>query len=119
VDTQDELEIVRQINIEFSITAAEEEKQRRVRELENATAQEELLRERNAAAATAAIESERLRRMEEIEQVAVQNEAERRRSQQCAVEVSYIHTVLRQLIRRPMHEAILVHRRWNVSASDA
>jgi hypothetical protein len=63
--TQDELAIVRQINIEYSIAAEEEEQQRRVCEYEITKVQEQLLRERSKSEAVAAIECERARRLSE------------------------------------------------------
>lgn len=85
-DIEDEEEIVRQINIEMSISAAEEEKQRRIRVHEIARVQEELLRERNAALAAAAVELERERRVSEVENTIAASEAERLCSKKTAVE---------------------------------
>jgi hypothetical protein len=65
--TQDELAIVRQINIEYSIAAEEEEQQRRVCEYEITKVQEQLLRERSKSEAVAAIECERARRLSELQ----------------------------------------------------
>ncbi|TMW65864.1 hypothetical protein Poli38472_003629 [Pythium oligandrum] len=76
-DRENELAIVRQINIEYSIQAEEEEKERRVQEYELAKVQEQLLRERNKALAVQAAEEERLRRIQEDEEVQEVEEAER------------------------------------------
>lgn len=62
------MEIVRQINVEFTIAAEEEEQQRRVHEYEVAKVQEQLLRERSKSEAVAAMENERARRLSELAQ---------------------------------------------------
>lgn len=58
---------MRQINVEFSIAAEQEEQQRRVGEYEVAKVQEQLLRERSKSEAIAAIERERERRLSELQ----------------------------------------------------
>ncbi|GLE04409.1 hypothetical protein PINS_up013351 [Pythium insidiosum] len=77
--------IVRQINIEYSIAAAEEEKERRVREYEVAKVQEQLFRERNKALAVAATEAERERRVSDAEASQLADEEARKQAQQRAV----------------------------------
>jgi len=78
--TQDELAIVRQINIEYSIAAEEEEQQRRVCEYEITKVQEQLLRERSKSEAVAAIECERARRLSELQSEDQEVENQRRES---------------------------------------
>ena len=79
------MEIVRQINIEYSITAAEEEKERRLREYDVAKVQEQLVRERRKSDATKAIEEERQRRISNMQQGEKQEATERNQKQQAAV----------------------------------
>ncbi|KAJ0403772.1 hypothetical protein P43SY_006315 [Pythium insidiosum] len=84
-DREDEMAIVRQINIEYSIAAAEEEKERRMREYEVAKVQEQLLRERNKTLAIAATEAERERRVSDAEASQLADEQVRKQAQQRAV----------------------------------
>ncbi|TYZ68315.1 hypothetical protein PybrP1_006756 [[Pythium] brassicae (nom. inval.)] len=85
-DREDELAVVREINIELSKTAMDEEQERRVREYEIAKVQEQLLRERSKSDAIEAAERERERRLSELEELAAQDEQERALAQQLAVQ---------------------------------
>lgn len=85
---QDELEIVRQINIEYSKTAQDEEQERRVREYEVAKVQDQLLREHSRSEAIEAAEQERLRRISEAQATQELDDQERARKQALAVQVS-------------------------------
>ncbi|DBA03380.1 TPA: hypothetical protein N0F65_004657 [Lagenidium giganteum] len=76
-DREDEMAIVRQINIEYSITAAEQEQERRVREIEVAKVQDEIIRDRRKSEAIEAIEAERQRRISELDELRQQELCER------------------------------------------
>lgn len=78
---------MRQINIELSKTAQDEEQERRVREYEIAKVQEQLLRERSKSDAIEAAEQERQRRIAEREAVESSDERERALKQELAVQV--------------------------------
>lgn len=79
--------IVRQINIEYTISAAEEEQERRVREYEIAKVHEQMLREQNKKQAIEAAEAERDRRVQELEEIENLSLEERAEQQQLAVQV--------------------------------
>ncbi|KAH7492484.1 Sec14 cytosolic factor [Phytophthora ramorum] len=85
-DREDEVAIVRQINVEYSITAEEEERERRVHEYEVAKVQDQLTRRRSQLAAIEAAEEERKRRISEAEDIQVQDLKERAFSQELAVQ---------------------------------
>ncbi|KAL3666071.1 hypothetical protein V7S43_008862 [Phytophthora oleae] len=84
-DREDEVAVVRQINVEYSITAEEEERERRVHEYEIAKVEDEMERKRSQSAAIEAAEEERQRRISEAEEVQVQSLKERAFSQELAV----------------------------------
>ncbi|KAF4034441.1 hypothetical protein GN244_ATG13648 [Phytophthora infestans] len=84
-DREDEIAVVRQINVEYSITAEEEERERRVHEYEIAKVEDEMMRRRGQVAAIEAAEEERNRRISEAENVQIQNLRERAFSQELAV----------------------------------
>ncbi|GMF14135.1 unnamed protein product [Phytophthora lilii] len=87
-DREDEDAVVRQINVELSITAEEEERERRMHEHEIAKVQDEMVRRRSQVAAIEAAEKERQRRISEVEevQVLVRDLKERAFSQELAVQ---------------------------------
>ncbi|KAG2815620.1 hypothetical protein PC116_g21771 [Phytophthora cactorum] len=85
-DREDEVAIVRQINVEYSITAEEEERERRVHEYEIAKVQDEMMRRRSQVAAIEASEEERKRRISEADNVQIQDLRERAFSQELAVQ---------------------------------
>ncbi|RLN64821.1 hypothetical protein BBJ29_004750 [Phytophthora kernoviae] len=84
-DREDEVAIVRQINVEYSITAEEEERERRIHEYEITKVQDQMIRRRSQIAAIEAIEAERERRASEDEETQVQGHQERVFSQELAV----------------------------------
>ncbi|RLN87913.1 hypothetical protein BBJ28_00020600 [Nothophytophthora sp. Chile5] len=85
-DRDDEIAIVRQINIEYSIVAEEEEQERRVREYDIAKVQEQLLRQRSQSAVIEAAEEERQRRISEAEEGQAHELQERLFKQELAVQ---------------------------------
>lgn len=85
--SKDEVAIVRQINIEYTISAAEEEQERRVREYEVAKVHEQMLREQNKKQAIEAAEAERDRRVQELEDIENLSLEERAEQQLLAVQV--------------------------------
>ncbi|KAE8976837.1 hypothetical protein PF011_g23888 [Phytophthora fragariae] len=85
-DRENEIAVVRQINVEYSITAEEQERERRVHEYEIAKVQDEMVRRRSQAEAIEAAEQERTRRISEAEEVQVQDYKERVFAQELAVE---------------------------------
>ncbi|GMF36463.1 unnamed protein product [Phytophthora fragariaefolia] len=85
-DREDEVAVVRQINVEWSITAEEQERERRVHEHEVAKVQDEMLRRRSQAEAIEAAEEERARRISEAEAVQAQGDKERVVAQELAVQ---------------------------------
>ncbi|EGZ25626.1 hypothetical protein PHYSODRAFT_485106 [Phytophthora sojae] len=85
-DRENELAVVRQINVEYSITAEEQERERRVYEYEITKVQDEMVRRRSQAEAIEAAEQERTRRISEAEEVQVQDYKERVFAQELAVQ---------------------------------
>lgn len=85
--SKDEFAIVRQINIEYTISAADAEQERRVREYEIAKVHEQMLREQNKKQAIEAAEAERNRRLQELEAIESLTLEERAEQQQLAVQV--------------------------------
>ncbi|KAG7400160.1 Transfer protein [Phytophthora boehmeriae] len=83
-DREDEVAIVRQINVEYSITAEEEERERRIHEYEVAKVQEQLIRRRSQIAAIEATEAERERRMSEEVETQMEERQQRAFSQELA-----------------------------------
>lgn len=89
---------MRQINIEFSKSAQNEEQERRVREYDIAKVQEQLLRERSKSDAIEAAEQERQRRIAEREAIESSDGHERVLKQELAVQVRSSSPKVTQLV---------------------